>query len=161
MQRHEYRVVAAPAQAGRVRGLRTAADRYAHALAEVMNGLGREGWEYVRAESLPCEDRPGLLSRPVTTTVHLLVFRRPLAEAATLPLRPGAEPPAPPPALPAAEPPAEAAPPGAARIRLKPLPERPGAAPRLNGPAERGLFRGPVPRAPDPGPPAPPDGRSE
>ncbi|MCL4189545.1 MAG: DUF4177 domain-containing protein [Rhodobacteraceae bacterium] len=115
MLRFEYRVVPAPAQAGKVKGLKSAAERYAHGLAETMNALGRDGWEYVRAESLPCEDKPGMLSRPVTTTVHLLVFRRPLPEPAAA-QRQAAEPaaaPAPaavPAAMPPPAPPAIAAP---------------------------------------------------
>ena len=45
--------------------------------------MAANGWEYVRAETLPCEERSGLTGR--TTVYHnVLVFRRPLeaAEAA-------------------------------------------------------------------------------
>ena len=41
--------------------------------------MAREGWEYVRADVLPSEERSGLTGR--TTVYHnLLVFRRPLAQ---------------------------------------------------------------------------------
>jgi hypothetical protein len=40
-----------------------------------MNELGAEGWEYQRAETLPCDERRGLTGR-VETTQHVLVFRR-------------------------------------------------------------------------------------
>jgi hypothetical protein len=39
--------------------------------------MAAEGWEYVRAESLPCTERRGLTGR-VETTQHVLVFRRAL-----------------------------------------------------------------------------------
>lgn len=177
MQRYEYRVVPAPAQAGRVKGLKTAADRFAHGLAEVMNALGRDGWEYVRAESLPCEDRPGMLSRPVTTTVHLLVFRRPLGEPGALPSL--AEPaPAPAPALhaagaPSAAPPpppvavrakVAALPPAESKVRLVSPADRGGGRaglPRIGAATGKGVFRGQPPLPDSGGAPETPDGRGE
>lgn len=83
MQGYEYRVVPAPVRGEKARGVKTTADRYALALANLMNALGREGWEYQRADSLPCEERAGLTGTK-TTFQHILVFRRPLtlAEAA-------------------------------------------------------------------------------
>ena len=49
--------------------------RFAHALATLMNELGAEGWEYQRAESLPCEERR-TLGGARESTQHVLVFRR-------------------------------------------------------------------------------------
>lgn len=85
MQAYEYKVIPAPGRGDKERGLKTGAERFAHALSALMNELGRDGWEYWRAETLPCEERSGLTSK--TTVFHnLLVFRRPrgavLAEAA-------------------------------------------------------------------------------
>ena len=72
-----YKVVPAPVKGEKERGLKTGAERFAHALGALMNELGREGWEYWRAETLPAEERAGLTSK--TTVFHnLLVFRRPL-----------------------------------------------------------------------------------
>lgn len=77
MQVYEFKVVPAPRKGEKARGLKTTADRFAHALALVMNDLAREGWEYLRADTLPCEERSGLTSK-VTTYQAMLVFRRPV-----------------------------------------------------------------------------------
>lgn len=108
MQRYEYKVVPAPARAEKVRGVRSAEDRFAHALAQAMNAMAAEGWEYQRAETLPCEESKGFLSTGrVTVYRNMLVFRRALAaaEPAAAPDRPTADTqPAPAAATPAAAP---------------------------------------------------------
>lgn len=176
MPRYEYKVVPAPARGTKLRGLKTPADRFAHALAEAMNTLGRDGWEYLRAESLPCEDRVGLLSKTQTTTQHVLVFRRVLPDPAAAAPSAAAPVPAPVPRVPAAEP-AEAphAPPAADPPRpapsltvVPPAVEPPlvregirpsraplraegarGVLPRLGSATGKGLFRsGPRPDGP-------------
>lgn len=79
MQTYEYKVIPAPARGEKDRGLKTGAEKFAHALGLAMNELAREGWEYWRAETLPAEERSGLTSK--TTVYHnLLVFRRPVGE---------------------------------------------------------------------------------
>lgn len=79
MQTYEYKVVSAPSRGEKTRGAKTPADRFAHALENLMNSLGREGWEYVRADTLPSEERTGFTKR--TTVYHsVLVFRRPARE---------------------------------------------------------------------------------
>lgn len=84
MQSHEYKVVPAPARAERQRGLKTTADRFAQTLAQTMNRLAAEGWEYLRCDTLPCEERVGLTgSKTVYQTV--LVFRRALSAEVTAP----------------------------------------------------------------------------
>jgi hypothetical protein len=75
---HEYKVIPAPRRAEKAKGLKTTADRFAHALAEAINAMARDGWMYVRAEVLPCEERAGLTGRKVTDQ-HVLVFCRPIA----------------------------------------------------------------------------------
>ena len=77
MQQFEYKVVAAPQRGEKIRGARTTAERFASALMSVMNELGRDGWEYLRADSLPCEERVGLTGKS-TSVQHMLVFRRAL-----------------------------------------------------------------------------------
>lgn len=77
MQHFEFKVVPAPARAIKQRGARTGAERFAMTLAQVMNAEARDGWEYLRAETLPSEERTGFTKR--TTVYHtLLVFRRAL-----------------------------------------------------------------------------------
>lgn len=76
----EYKVVPAPTRGMKAKGLKTQADRFAHALAALMNELAAEGWEYQRTDTLPAEERHGLTSRS-TVFQNMLIFRRP-AEAA-------------------------------------------------------------------------------
>lgn len=81
MQRYEYKVVPAPRRGEKARGVKTTEDRFALALSGLMNRFGAEGWDYVRADALPCEERVGLTG---TKTVYqnMLVFRRALAAEA-------------------------------------------------------------------------------
>ena len=82
MQRYEYKVIPAPNRGEKIRGLKTTGDRFAHSMTELMNDMARDGWEYLRADTLPCEERSGLTSR-TTTYQNLLTFRRiPAAVAA-------------------------------------------------------------------------------
>lgn len=75
MTEYEYRVVPAPDRGEKARGAKTAGERYAQAMTSLLNRMGREGWEYVRADMLPSEERTGL-TRRTTVYHHMLVFRR-------------------------------------------------------------------------------------
>jgi len=79
MARYEYKVVAAPRKAKSFKGVRAHEDQFAEVLAEVMNKMAREDWQYLRAESLPCEERSGLTSR-VEGYQSVLVFRRKIVD---------------------------------------------------------------------------------
>ena len=84
MQSYEYTVIPAPSRGEKAKGARTGAERFSYALLTEMNRMAANGWEYVRAETLPCEERSGLTSR--TTVYHnLLIFRRSLAAAQPMP----------------------------------------------------------------------------
>lgn len=77
MQTHEYTVIPAPSRGEKARSAKTGAERFSYALLLEMNRMAADGWEYIRAETLPCEERSGLTSR--TTVYHnVLVFRRAL-----------------------------------------------------------------------------------
>ena len=80
MQHYEYKVIPAPDRGEKTRGAKTPSDRYAQALTSVLNRMAREGWDYVRAEMLPSEERSGL-TRRVTVYHNMLVFRRPVEAA--------------------------------------------------------------------------------
>ena len=72
---YEYKVVPAPTKGKKAKGLRGADIRFAFAFEELLNDMSVDGWEYLRAETLPCDERQGLTS--VTTTYRTLaVFRR-------------------------------------------------------------------------------------
>jgi hypothetical protein len=75
MAQYEYHVLPAPGRAEKVRGAKTPAERFAGTLTQIMNAMAAEGWEYVRADSLPCEE--GKMFRGKTVSQYnLLVFRR-------------------------------------------------------------------------------------
>jgi hypothetical protein len=80
MQRFEYKVIPAPKRGEKARGVKTTEDRFAYALTHLMNDLGAEGWEYVRADALPCEERVGFTGTK-TTFLNVLVFRRMIGAA--------------------------------------------------------------------------------
>lgn len=75
MQIYEYKVVPAPRKGEKARGTRTTPDRFALALTNLMNDFGRDGWEYLRADTLPCDERVGLTGSK-TLFQNMLVFRR-------------------------------------------------------------------------------------
>ena len=85
MPRYEFKVIPAPRRGEKARGLKTTEDRFAHVLTGLMNELGAEGWDYVRADTLPVDERSGLTGTK-TTFQNMLVFRRVLeAEADVAP----------------------------------------------------------------------------
>ncbi|MGH1368769.1 MAG: DUF4177 domain-containing protein [Maritimibacter sp.] len=71
----EYKVVPAPKRGKKAKGVKTAEDRFAHALSETINEMAADGWEYLRTDTLPSEERSGLRSR-TTVFQNMLVFRR-------------------------------------------------------------------------------------
>lgn len=72
----EYRVVPAPNRGKRGKGRKGLDGRFANSLELTINELAREGWEYVRAESLPSNDKNGIGRRRTETYQNVLVFRR-------------------------------------------------------------------------------------
>ena len=88
MQRFEFRVIPAPKRGEKARGVKSTEDRFALALTTLMNQLGAEGWDYVRADALPCEERVGFTGSK-TTFQNVLVFRRVIEspQAQSLPAR--------------------------------------------------------------------------
>lgn len=86
MQRYEYKVMPAPRRAEKVKGAKTTEERFSIALSAVMNALGAEGWDYVRADTLPCDERAGLTGGTKTSFQTVLIFRRALAQPVAEPL---------------------------------------------------------------------------
>jgi len=72
---YEYKVIPAPTRGLKAKGLKTPADRFANALGAVMNEMAAEGWDYLRTDTLPSEQRQGLTGR-TTVFQNMLVFRR-------------------------------------------------------------------------------------
>lgn len=81
MPRYEFKVIPAPTRGEKSRDARTAEERFARAMTQVLNQMAREGWDYLRAESLPSVERVGLFNSR-SGLRHLLVFRRAVDEGA-------------------------------------------------------------------------------
>ena len=81
MQRYEFQVVPAPRRGEKARGVKTTEERFALALTTLMNKMGAEGWDYVRADTLPVDERAGLTGTK-TSFHNMLVFRRVIGAAA-------------------------------------------------------------------------------
>ena len=76
MTQYEYQVIASPRRTKRIKGVKTGAGRFAHALTDAINDMAAEGWEYLRAETLPADEKKGMLSSASETYHSVLVFRR-------------------------------------------------------------------------------------
>ncbi len=72
---YEYKVIPAPARGLKAKGLKSPEDRFANALQTAMNEQAASGWEYLRADTLPSEQREGFMSK-TTVFQNMLVFRR-------------------------------------------------------------------------------------
>ena len=121
MPAYEYTAIPAPLRSEKAKA-KSPSERYATTLTGAINAMAAKGWEYLRAETLPSEERSGLTGR--TTVFHnLLIFRRETeavagmvteaeAETAARPVSPvfSAPPLTPPAAEPAAASPAQDAP---------------------------------------------------
>ncbi|WP_052245530.1 DUF4177 domain-containing protein [Halocynthiibacter namhaensis] len=75
MPAFEYKVVPAPLKGIKSKGARGTDARFAAALMEAMNEMGKDGWEYQRSETLPCESRSAM-GKKSTQFLNMLVFRR-------------------------------------------------------------------------------------
>ena len=71
----------APKKGLKGKGVKGAEERFANALMSAMNTLGAEGWEYQRSDTLPCEERSGVMGKS-TTFLNMLVFRRKISTKA-------------------------------------------------------------------------------
>lgn len=75
MKRYEYQVIPAPKKGEKAKAAKTTADRFAVALTCAMNKMAADGWEYMRSDTLPCDERVGLTGTK-TQFQNMLVFRR-------------------------------------------------------------------------------------
>lgn len=75
MRQFEYKAIPAPNTGTKAKGVKTREDRFALSMTEALNEMAGEGWEYVRAEMLPVEERKGLTGTQ-TTYQNVLIFRR-------------------------------------------------------------------------------------
>ena len=73
----EYTVIPAPTRTKRQKGVKTAVERLAFALEELINEMAADGWEYLRTETLTVEDKAGRFSKIIEKIETVLIFRRP------------------------------------------------------------------------------------
>lgn len=85
MSKFEYKAVPAPTRGTKAKGAKSTEDRFALSVTEALNDMAADGWEYLRAETLPCEERKGLTGTQ-TTYQNMLIFRRFKQAAQPLPL---------------------------------------------------------------------------
>ena len=138
MNKFEYKAVPAPTRGTKAKGAKTTEDRYAISLTETLNEMAAEGWEYMRAETLPCDERKGLTGSQQTYQ-NILIFRRldatalPLDRVTTRPLRAVEEPttPEPPREPPVAQPEPEMETETSNEPRLTSRPPEGGSTPSL------------------------------
>ena len=78
---YEYKCVGAPEEPRRQRGVRGWSDRVALAMQEVLAAEAVDGWEYLRTDILPVEEKDGFFSRARRTQRAVLIFRREIGEA--------------------------------------------------------------------------------
>ena len=83
MRKFEYKAIPAPSAGTKAKGVKSTEDRFALSMTDVLNEMASDGWEYVRAEMLPCDERKGLTGTQ-RTYQNVLIFRR--LEAEPLPL---------------------------------------------------------------------------
>jgi len=76
MQSFEYKAIAAPTRARKFKGVKGTAAQFAMVLSELMNDMASDGWEYLRSDSLPVDEKAGLLKARVETYHTMLIFRR-------------------------------------------------------------------------------------
>lgn len=72
---YEYRVVPAPKKGEKAKGIKTPDARMALAMQNTLNTMASEGWDYVRADMMPLEERSGITSKSISYQT-VLVFRR-------------------------------------------------------------------------------------
>jgi len=77
MSYFDYKVVPAPQRVKKVRGITGAADLFALTLTDAINEVARQGWEYVRAETMTAEAPGRFLRKAASSEQTMLVFRRP------------------------------------------------------------------------------------
>ena len=76
MSQWEYKVVPTPKRPKKAKGVKGNSDRFAYALAEAINEVAADGWEFVKTETLPMEARPGMFKARTEVFETLMIFRR-------------------------------------------------------------------------------------
>ncbi|PCJ76438.1 MAG: DUF4177 domain-containing protein [Rhodobacteraceae bacterium] len=76
MSTFEYKTICAPRKALKIKGVKGTDNRYAQTLTDAINAQAADGWEYFRAESLPVDEKTGMMGKTEEKYLSLLIFRR-------------------------------------------------------------------------------------
>jgi|LGVF01.2.fsa_nt_gb hypothetical protein len=76
MSTFEYKTICTPRKALKIKGVKGADNRYAQTLTDVINAQSADGWEYFRAETLPVDEKSGMMGKTAEKYLSLLIFRR-------------------------------------------------------------------------------------
>lgn len=60
---YTYKIVPAPERARKIKGAKGPEARFAATLEEDMNAHAEDGWEFVRTETFPVEERSGFMEK--------------------------------------------------------------------------------------------------
>ena len=125
MTTYQYKTVAAPRKLKRVKGVKGADALAAHHVEEAIAVEAADGWEYVRTDRFPIEEKNGMFSRPQVSERAVMIFRKEIVQQVAMaaqPVQPASQPvqPAPQPAPPPQQP---APAPQAAQPQPQPMPQ--------------------------------------
>lgn len=72
----EYKCIGAPERPKRKRGMKTRSDRVAGAMQDIIATEAVDGWEYLRTDLIPVEEKAGLFGRVREVHRAVLIFHR-------------------------------------------------------------------------------------
>lgn len=76
MSQHDYKTVAAPRRAKKVKGVKGRDAQFALAVEDIIRAEAANGWEYVRTDLFEAEEAGGLFSKSRAVSYSVMIFRR-------------------------------------------------------------------------------------
>lgn len=74
MTEMDYKTIAAPRRARKVKGVKGADERYAYTVGEIISEQAAEGWMYLRSDAFQIEEKSGFFSSAKSVTRTVMVF---------------------------------------------------------------------------------------
>lgn len=81
MSQLEYKTIAAPQRAAKIRGIKGKDAQFARTIEDMIQAEAGNGWRYLRTDRFPVAEGGGLFSRSTTTERAVLIFVRDLPTA--------------------------------------------------------------------------------
>ena len=76
MSSTEYKTVPAPRRIKKIKGVKGPEATLAKMVEEIISEQASSGWDYVRTDTFPVEEKPGLFSSRETVLKGVMVFKR-------------------------------------------------------------------------------------